>query len=72
MPDYRVFFFGSDGHITRCVPFVCASDDEAVEHANQLYAQDQIELWRGAVHVDLGRDWVGLGPRKSLQSPTTK
>jgi len=46
MQGYRVFFIGSDGHITDRVEFFCPDDAAAKEHAKQLIDGCDIELWR--------------------------
>lgn len=48
MPEYRVYIVGSDGHFQSSVPLVCADDDEALEHAQQLVDGHDVELWQRA------------------------
>lgn len=45
MQGYRVYVFGSDGHITGRVEFFCPDDETAKERAKQLIDGHDIELW---------------------------
>lgn len=51
MPDYRIYLFTKDGHISG-PPYLaeCSTDQEAIERATQViqyaYGRD-IEVWEG-------------------------
>jgi hypothetical protein len=46
MPDYRVYFVGTDGHFFDAVALECADDAEAKERAKQLADGYDVELWQ--------------------------
>ena len=48
MPDYRVYFVGTDGHFFKAVELECADDVEATEQAKQLVDGHDLELWQRA------------------------
>jgi len=43
--EYRAYTVGRDGHLNGFEPFVCFSDDEAIEKAKQLAVRHDVELW---------------------------
>jgi hypothetical protein len=45
--DYRAYFVGSDGHFVRFVGLSCSNDAEAIEQAQRLIQDQDIELWSG-------------------------
>jgi hypothetical protein len=45
MPDYRLYFLDSDGHIKRAVELHCASDAEAIAAVEQHRDGRAMELW---------------------------
>jgi len=45
--DYRAYFLGSDGHFVRFVGLSCTDDAEAIEQAQRLIEDQDIELWSG-------------------------
>lgn len=44
--DYRVYVFGTDGHIERSILLDCKNDSAAIESAKQLIDGLDIELWQ--------------------------
>lgn len=48
MAHYRVYFIGSDGHITAGQFIEGANDREATEKARQLVDGQDVELWQRA------------------------
>jgi hypothetical protein len=46
VPDYRVYIVGDDGHFRDAIPFVCETDDKAIEKAKQLVDGHDVELWQ--------------------------
>jgi hypothetical protein len=46
--EYRAYFVGSDGHLAGFEPIICASDEEAIERAQQFAINQGVELWSGA------------------------
>lgn len=51
MPNYRLYFLGSDGHINRRIDLACASDAEAVAMIASHPHTNDVELWDGARQV---------------------
>jgi hypothetical protein len=51
MAQYRAYIVGSDGHFQKVVPFVCESDEAAIEQAKQLVDGHDVELWQLDRHV---------------------
>ena len=47
MVDYRVYFVGSDGHFVSFVGLSCSDDAEAIEQAQRLIEDRDVELWSG-------------------------
>jgi hypothetical protein len=47
MPEYRVYIVDGDGHFQGFEPLVCADDSEAIDRANSLVDEFDIELWNG-------------------------
>ena len=46
MADYRVYLVGADGNFCDVVPLVCGDDAEAIEHAQRLAVDRDVELWQ--------------------------
>jgi hypothetical protein len=52
--EYRAFTVGTDGHFVGFEPIVCDDDASAIERANRLLKDHDIELWsRGRMVVRL-------------------
>jgi hypothetical protein len=47
MAGYRAFYVGADGNFLKSVHLDCASDDAAIEEAQQLAERYDVELWSG-------------------------
>jgi hypothetical protein len=47
MIDYRAYLIDSDGHIEGFEPLVCADDEGAIEQAQRLARERDVELWSG-------------------------
>lgn len=48
MFDYRIYFLGANGRISRAVAFACEDDAEAIELARQHTHEHAMELWQQA------------------------
>ena len=46
MADYRVYLLDTDGSFYSVAPLVCADDGEAIEHAQRLAVDRDVELWQ--------------------------
>ena len=46
MADYRVYLLDTDGSFNGVVPLVCADDGEAIEYAQRLAVDRDVELWQ--------------------------
>lgn len=51
MPDYRLYYFGPEGHIDRAVQFHSDSDEDAVAMAEGYGDGPRMELWQGSALV---------------------
>ncbi len=50
MVDYRLYFFGEDGHIESVAVLIAETDEEAISLATALTDARMMELWnRGRV-----------------------
>jgi hypothetical protein len=47
MPEYRAYLVDTEGHFQGFEPLVCANDDEAIQKAQTLVDDCDIELWSG-------------------------
>ena len=47
MAVYRAYIVGADGHFVGFEPIVCADDTEAIEKADRLVIDHDVELWCG-------------------------
>jgi hypothetical protein len=47
MAEYRAYIVGADGHFVGFEPIVCADDTEAIEKADRLVVDNDVELWCG-------------------------
>lgn len=47
MAEYRTYTIGADGHFVGFEPLICADDTEAIEKAERLVADHDVELWCG-------------------------
>lgn len=45
MAEYRVYQVDADGHFVGFEPLICADDAEAIERAQRLVADYDVELW---------------------------
>ena len=48
MLDYRIYFLGANGRISRAVAFECDGDAAAIELALQHSHEHPMELWQQA------------------------
>ncbi|MFZ3005430.1 MAG: hypothetical protein WA047_04595 [Phenylobacterium sp.] len=48
MLDYRIYFLGVNGRISRAVAFECEDDAAAIEIARQHSHEHAMELWQQA------------------------
>jgi hypothetical protein len=48
MLDYRIYFLGAQGRISRAVAFECESDAEAIKIAREHSHEHAMELWQQA------------------------
>jgi hypothetical protein len=46
MADYRAYLVDEDGHFSEAVPLICADDTEAIEKAQPLAVNKDVELWQ--------------------------
>lgn len=52
MLDYRIYFLGANGRISRAVAFECEDDATAIELARQHSHEHAMELWQQARMVE--------------------
>ncbi len=48
MLDYRIYFLGANGRISRAVAFECEDDDAAIKIAREHHHEHAMELWQQA------------------------
>ncbi|WP_340646478.1 hypothetical protein [Phenylobacterium sp.] len=48
MLDYRIYFLGANGRISRAIAFECENDDAALELAHLHSHEHAMELWQQA------------------------
>jgi hypothetical protein len=46
--EYRLYFFGDDGHIRRAINLEADGDEQAIETADQHANGSAMELWQHA------------------------
>jgi hypothetical protein len=46
MAEYRAYIIGTDGQFIRATELICPDDEAAKEHAKQLVAGYDVELWQ--------------------------
>jgi hypothetical protein len=46
MAEYRAYLIGADGHFHDVFPLTCANDAEAIEMAQKLVIDRDVELWQ--------------------------
>jgi hypothetical protein len=46
MPEYRAYILDRKGKIQSFEPLICANDDVAVAHAQQVVDGHDVELWQ--------------------------
>ena len=53
MPEYRAYVIGPDGRIMNVRNFAAASDEEAIQRAQEKYVdgKHKVELWQNADHI---------------------
>ncbi len=47
MPDYRLYFIGTDGHFRKAEPIIAANDTDAIAAAREFTDGSELELWEG-------------------------
>ena len=52
MADYRIYFLGANGRISRAVAFDCENDAAAIEVAREYSHEHAMELWQQARMVE--------------------
>jgi hypothetical protein len=52
LADYRADIVDVDGRVVRAIDLVCPNDEIAKEHARSLVDGHDVELWRGARHIE--------------------
>jgi hypothetical protein len=48
MSQYRIFAIGPDGHITDATLSECSNDEQAIEQAQRLQGDRDLDIWDGA------------------------
>jgi hypothetical protein len=51
MTEYRAYLIGEDGHFQDAIPLICVDDAEAMEKAQRLVDNRDVELWERARKV---------------------
>ncbi|MCR5876595.1 hypothetical protein LRS10_22055 [Phenylobacterium sp. J426] len=73
MPDYRLYFLGRDGHIQQAADIEAASDEAALEVAQQMADGRPMELWQRAFRLAVIPGWSEAEksePTGALAAPT--